>query len=31
MKNNIRYELDLEKFMKDITIENKNFSKYEDI
>lgn len=31
MKNNIKYELDLEKFMKDVTIENKNFSKYEDV
>lgn len=31
MKNNIRYELNLEEFMKNITIENKNFSKYEDI
>ena len=31
MKNNIKYELNLEEFMKNITIENKNFSKYEDI
>lgn len=30
MKNKIKYELDLEKFMNNITIENKNFSKYED-
>lgn len=28
---NIKYELNLEEFMKNITIENKNFSKYEDI
>ena len=31
MKNSIKYELNLEEFMKNITIENKNFSKYEDI
>lgn len=31
MKNNIRYELNLEEFMKNITIDNKNFSKYEDV
>ena len=31
MKNNIKYELNLEEFMKNIIIENKNFSKYEDI
>lgn len=30
MKNKIKYELDLEKFMNNIKIENKNFSKYED-
>ena len=30
MKNKIKYELDLEKFMKNVEIENKNFSKYED-
>lgn len=30
MNNKIKYELDLEKFMNNITIENKNFSKYED-
>ena len=28
---NIKYELNLEEFMKNVTIENKNFSKYEDI
>lgn len=28
---NIKYELNLEEFMKNITIENKNFSKYEDV
>lgn len=27
----IKYELDLEEFMKNINIENKNFSQYEDI
>lgn len=27
----IKYELDLEEFMKNITIEDKNFSQYEDI
>lgn len=31
MNNKIQYELDIEEFMKNITIENKNFSKYEDI
>lgn len=30
MNNNIKYELDLKKFMDNITIENKSFSKYED-
>lgn len=30
MKNNIKYELELDKFTNYVTIENKNFSKYED-
>ena len=30
MNNKIKYELNLEKFMNNITIENKSFSKYED-
>lgn len=31
MNNKINYELDLKEFMKNITIENKSFSQYEDI
>lgn len=31
MKNNLRYTLKLEEFMKNIIIENKNFSIYEDV
>jgi hypothetical protein len=30
MKNNIKYELNIEDFMKNVIIEDKNFSKYED-
>ena len=30
MKTNIQYEMNLEEFMNNIKIENKNFSKYED-
>lgn len=31
MKTNIQYEMNLEEFMKNIIIENKNFSIYEDV